>query len=190
MCARSGWFACRFALADGGGVKSDERFEGLYQKYHSSIYALFLRLGFDASTARDLAQDTFLRVFRSIDVYREGTDWPYLATVARNVASNAFRSRAAEKRAAIEMSVDYIADFLMDDAPAADIVLLESERRKQLASAIATLSPTLRTTLLLYMDGQSYDEIAKTLGITLTAVKSRLHEAKLALRRQWGTAQP
>jgi RNA polymerase sigma-70 factor (ECF subfamily) len=168
----------------GGGQDIDAQFEDLYRRYYRAVVSYFVRLGFSRDDARDLAQDTFVRVYRNMSTYRGDAEWTYLETTARRVALNERRRRGTRSRAGVEVPVDGVQP--PDSAPPVDVVLSEEEeqtlRVRRLAAAIEKLPEGIRDCLLLRLKGLTYRAIAEVLGISVDAVKSRLHEAKALLR--------
>jgi RNA polymerase sigma factor (sigma-70 family) len=163
-------------------VSHEESFERLYSSYYSRLCAFLVSTGYDASDARDLAQDVFVRIYRNVDAYREGSDWPYLKTVASRLALNRMRDQNAQKRDGITTPLDDITPNVPDTRTPPDDAVIDRELKQQLHRAIDNLSPRNRESLLLYLAGYSYNEITQLLGISLPALKSRIHGAREALR--------
>ena len=175
----------------------DARFQELYQKYYRSVVAFFVRRGFSREEARDLAQDTFVRVYRGMGTYRGDGDWSFVQTTARRIAINEIRSRTTQSRSAKLTPLDEpLAQTVTKDpwtgAPphSTETELVEQEedarRRERLKQAIANLPDRLRGCLLLRLQGLSYHEITVTLRLSMDTVKTRLNEARNRLRVQLG----
>src|SRR4051812_7373803 len=75
-----------------------EQFENLYRRFFGRTVAFIMSLGFSKEDARDLAQETFVRVYRSMEQYRHEAEWKYIQTAARRLALNRFRDDLAQKR--------------------------------------------------------------------------------------------
>lgn len=166
-------------------AKTDELFETLYRKYRSAVVAHLLHFGFDRERALDLAQETFLRVYRNMDNWRQESHWSYLKTTASRIALNELRSAAAAKRSAPLTALDDLQTEPRATGPNPAEALEEARderlRHETLRLFLANLSPRLRAPLLLRLAGASYKDIAAQLHLTLDAVKSRLHETKTLL---------
>lgn len=169
-------------------MEREALFEQLYRKYYTRTRAFLVRMGFDLADAQEMAQEVFVRVYRSFDMYREGSDWAYIQTVARRLAANHLRDRAAQKREGIVSPLDEVYE-MQDYEKAPDLAFAHKERSQRLAAAIDSLSPNLRATIMLYLSEHSYDEMAKILGISLSALKSRLNAARTALRSALGDSE-
>jgi len=166
----------------------DTRFEDLYRRYYDRVCTFFIAFGFPREQARDLAQDVFVRVYRSMPDYRAEAEWSYLETTARRVALNEIRTKKATKHNADTISVDDQAVQLEDRGPGPEELAGQSELHRRLQSAILQLSPRLQDVLRLYLAGLSYQDIEMTLGISEDAVKTRLREARVRLRDIFGEA--
>lgn len=169
---------------------SDERYKALYQKYWWRIVRFLMRaFRLSEDDAEDLAQDVFLRVFRTIEDYRGDAEWAFLEVTARNLGLNRVRGLSTQKRKGEKVEID---DPNVRFEPAAaegpDYADRENEalRRKRLHDAMRALPDGQRQCLQLYLDDFSYEEIARALRISTDAVKSRLRDAKKLLRARLG----
>ena len=174
-----------------GGGGNDDRFRDLYAKYYGRVVRYFMRVfRVEEEDAEDLTQDTFVRFFEALDDYRGDAEWAFIETVARNVGYNRVRYLGTAKRSAKPVPID---DPLVrkqePQAPAGrDYAEREHDawRLERLRAAMAALSRAQRETLQLWLADYTYDEIARTLRISMDAVKSRLRDAKKALREKLG----
>jgi RNA polymerase sigma-70 factor (ECF subfamily) len=153
-----------------------DAFEILIARWHEPLWRYLARLAGNDDAARDLAQDTWLRVFRGIAKLREpGKLRPWLFGIARRVAMDRLRAQYAQApRAGVDL-----------EAIAAEVpdVNLEEEFAT-LESGLATLPIIERETLtLFYLRELSLEEIAGLLDVPVGTVKSRLFRARQMLRR-------
>ena len=127
----------------------------------------------DRSTADDLVQDTLERAWAKLHLYRRGTDLrAWLFTVMHNVHVNRVRASRATDTLGDEMPE------LAQRAPQSDALLV-----RDLDRAIARLPAEQRAVLLLVtLEEMSYDQVARTLGIPIGTVMSRLSRAREKLR--------
>jgi RNA polymerase sigma factor (sigma-70 family) len=150
-------------------------FDELISRWHEPLWRYLRRLSSNDDIARDLAQDTWLRVFRGIARLREPAKLrSWLFGIARNVAMDRFRSQYAEGTQA---------DVDLEELPAPDDVNLEEEFTT-LESGLANLALLEREALtLFYLRELSLEEIAGLVGVPVGTVKSRLFRARQMLRR-------
>lgn len=160
-------------------------FEQLVAEYQDRVYGIALRITGSPSEAEDVMQDAFLDAFRAWPAFRgEAAPTTWLYRIAVN---------AALKRRRGHHDVDYlsehdeaneeIADWSGDVVQAA----LRHEVQQRLEDGIARLPEDLRVTLILRdVEGLSTAETSAVLDIGEANVKSRLHRARVILRRHLG----
>jgi RNA polymerase sigma-70 factor (ECF subfamily) len=142
----------------------------LFLRYRRPVFHFLRRFVRDGRAAEDLTQETFLRALGG-SYTPTGQERGWVFQIARNLARDHLRAHA---RAPVP------AELGEHHAAGSDsLVALE------LASALATLGDDDREVFLLKeVGGLAYAEIAEACGLTPDAVRSRLHRARLALRRQ------
>jgi RNA polymerase sigma-70 factor, ECF subfamily len=167
--------------------------EWLVDAYGDRVYRLALRITGNASDAEEVAQDTLWTVSRKIDTFRgEAAFGSWVYRIAANTAYEKLR-RGRNRRS--EVSWDDLAPVIDEKGKHTDAAgdwsgrqtdpALEGELKTILGSAIAELPQDYRTAFLLHdVEGLSNQEIAQTLEIKLDAIKSRVHRARLFLRRR------
>ena len=145
----------------------------LYQKYAPDVHRFATYLSGDRSLADDIVSETFLRVWSRTEPIRLQTVRAYLFTIARNVYRHEIRRRSRH-------------DELDGSEPVNGPGIHERvEQRQALDLALAALRQLPeadRTALLMRaLDKTPYEEIAWTLGISLTAAKVKVHRARIKL---------
>ena len=147
-------------------------FSDLYRSHGPDVYRFALYLSGDPALAEDIVSETFLRVWDSAAIVRMNTVRGYLFTIARNLFLHELRRRRRQ-------------DPLEDRHSVATNPAREFGSRDDLRDTMAALQmlPEIdRTALLLCAhEGLSYEEIARVLGLSLSAVKVRIHRARLWL---------
>jgi len=172
-------------------------FDRLVTERTNDVYALLYRLTEDAEEARDLTQETFLRVFQSIARFRGDADlktWIY--RIAINQARNRWRwwrRRRRDTTFSLDLQDEKHEQPLSARLQSGNIdpeqETLARERETALRNALNTLGRSYRETVILRdVEGLSYEEIAATLEISIGTVKSRLARGRLELRRKLGSS--
>jgi RNA polymerase sigma-70 factor (ECF subfamily) len=163
-------------------------FKQLVDRYSPRIYNLALKMLGNPDAAEDILQETFISAYRAIDRF-EGR--AHVSTWLYRIAHNAVLMRLRkEKRMPFLQSLEDDLDLDVLAAPghredAPERRLLESELRDKMDEALASLTEALREVFILRdIEGLSTAETAEILNLSETAVKSRLHRARLALREQ------
>ncbi|HEY3999936.1 MAG TPA: sigma-70 family RNA polymerase sigma factor, partial [Candidatus Xenobia bacterium] len=163
-------------------------FDSLMRKYQATVHNLIFRFTGDASAVDDLAQEVFLRLYRSVHRFEaQSKFFTYLYRVTLNVCLKE-RDRSKKRRA---VSLDAPRDD-QDDKPAREIpdpagsaedAFSQRETARIIKAAVMSLPEEQRVAVVLHKyENMAYEEIAATLQLSLPAVKSRLHRAKLALK--------
>src|SRR5260221_14347532 len=176
-------------IVDGGGLY-DERFEAIYRKHYARVWRYFRSNSISDDEAHDLSQDTFKRLYERMDQIRNDDPWPFLSKIARTILLNRVRARQTQKRNAPMVEIDDPELLFAEPAAPAELDYPDREAEKarlsRLRTKMAALPRGQRECLRLRIQGFQYDEIAKILGISMDAVKSRLRDAKRDLREQLG----
>jgi RNA polymerase sigma-70 factor (ECF subfamily) len=186
-------FANETELLEGLRTGEPAAYRSLVQLSSTNIYNVALKLLGDEQEAEDVLQETFLSAFEAIDRF-EGRS--KLSTWLYRIAYNASLMRLRKRDQMTTFSLDRslgeedgngerASRHLVDWSAVPDDQLLTAEARQVMDRAIAELPESLRSTFVLRdIQGLSGVETAEILGISVQAVKNRLHRARLRLRDQ------
>lgn len=159
------------------------------RRYQRPVIGLIVRMTGDRTLAEDLAQETFVKAFRSLaafDTTRRLSSW--LFRIAHNTAIDAMR-RARPPHAALHADLDRkpLTSAGAQDEPATPPAPDPVERRElgnALEAAMAELRPDQRAAIVLrYENGLSFDEIGTVLGVPEVTARSHVHRARKELAR-------
>jgi RNA polymerase sigma-70 factor (ECF subfamily) len=165
-------------------------FEQLVTKYGRRVLGIAARFFRQPEAREDIAQEVFLKVYQSLDVFRRGEPFePWLTTITLNTCYDHLRQMKRRKELKLseicEEEIAWLERQRFDQA----MKTFESERAREIAAGLAekvleTLSPEDRMVLLLYeRDGFSTAEIARIMGWSRANVKVRLFRARRAMRQ-------
>ncbi len=181
------------ALVEGLRREDAEAVEQLVERYADRVYRLALRITGSPEDAEEVAQDALWTAGRKIHMFKGDSAFgSWLYRITANAAYMKLRARRAKAR---EVALDEMLPALdadgvhfapMDDwSRRVDEHAMQAELRELLESAIAELPDEYRTALVLHdVEGLSNPDIAEALGISLPAVKSRIHRSRLFLRKR------
>jgi RNA polymerase sigma-70 factor, ECF subfamily len=167
--------------------------EDLVAAYGDRACRLAKRITRDAQDAEETVQDAFLSVIRKIDTFRG--DSAFGSWLYRIVANAAYQQCRRRRARGADVSLDKVLPVFDEHgrhvAPVADWSLSiddparQTELRIVLGAAIAELPADYRAIVLLHdVEGLSHQELAETVGLTAANVKTRVHRARLFLRKQ------
>ena len=165
-----------------------EALEALILRYQPRLYRFGVKMCRDPEDASDVAQDTLLAMARSVRDFRgEASISTWLYTIARNFCIKKRRRRKFEP--AREESLQAVdaerLERAIDPSPDPERKAAGQEVEGALRSAIESLDGKQREVLVLRdIEGLSAPEVAKVLGSSVQAVKSRLHRARVAVRER------
>lgn len=168
-------------------------FEELVGRHQQRVFRLLMRMMGSREEAEDVAQETFLSLHRHGRRFRgESRFSTFVYRVAANAALNRRRT-LGRSRARIEKLK--VRNQAGDDLPVSprnpEDATAGAELSVRVREALQTLSPSLRMPVIFYdIEGLSYGEIAKILGIAEGTVKSRIHRARRALRDELQSVLP
>ncbi len=168
------------AVFDATGDKATmPSWDELVRQHADRVYRLAYRLSGNQHDAEDLTQETFIRVFRSVQNYQPGTFEGWLHRITTNLFLDMVRRRARIRMEALPE--DY--DRVPADEPNPEQIYHDSRLGPDLQAALDSLPPEFRAAVVLCdIEGLSYEEIGATLGVKLGTVRSRIHRGRQALR--------
>lgn len=146
--------------------------EKIYAQYAKEVYRFAYWLSGDITEAEDIVSETFIRLWGSVDRLHVETLKAYLLTIAKNVFLNRRRSPQM-----LELPLE-----VYDRGPRPEERLEDEEEKGIQLEAVLRLPEGERAALLLRIQqGLAFEEIARVLGISLSAAKVRVHRARLKL---------
>jgi len=174
-------------------------FAMLVERHQRQLYRLALRMTGSEADAQEVLQEAFLNAYQKLPLFRgeaQFSSWLY------RIAANSALMRLRRKRRAPDTLAEqplelagprFSAEGYLEPASSsdwsqrADEKMMSGELGEAINKAVADLPDDYRTVFLLKdVDGLSNEDIANALDLTVPAVKSRLHRARLALREKLG----
>jgi len=168
-----------------------EALEAIFNLYSAKLYNVAQRIVGEAADAEEVIQDVFLTVYRKATMFQGNSQfstWLYRLTV--NAALGKIRRSKKHKEVEYE---EFLPKFqkdghhavrpVVDWSDSLDQTYAKHELQQLLSQALDQLKPIDKSVVVLSdLDGMSDKEIAETLDLTVSAVKTRLHRARLFLR--------
>lgn len=165
--------------------RDQQAFHWLYDQYASALFGVIRKIVHDEEQARDLLQDTFIKIWNNLDAYdaSKGRLFTWLLNVARNTAIDSLRSAKAGSRpnSAHAIHTDAENVFIVDKQHQADPVNIEHIGVQDIVSK---LRPERKMLIdLVYFNGYTHEEAAEVLNLPLGTVKTRIRSALQELKQ-------
>jgi RNA polymerase sigma-70 factor (ECF subfamily) len=170
----------RAAAGDG------DAFDAFVARHEAAVLRFVRTLTRDASAAEEALQETFVAAWRSAGTFRgDASPRSWLFTIARHAVHRQFRRPAGAPSPADATPLDELGLAAGWSASDPEAQVIARERREIVARALEALDGEDRRVLVLRdLEGLSGEEAAAALGLTVAALKSRLHRARLRLAAQ------
>jgi len=177
----------------------DVAWEEIVRLHNRRVYNLCYRFTGSNDNAEDLAQEVFIKIYRTLKSYNaeKGAFTTWIATLTRNLLVDHYRSSKQER---LTDSLDAgsesrsqshskdepqpLVEKLADAAPSPEIRMQQQDTQKMVQNALAQLSPELREAVILRdLQDMDYREIAQVLRVPEGTVKSRINRGRTELAR-------
>ncbi|HET9486727.1 MAG TPA: sigma-70 family RNA polymerase sigma factor [Chryseosolibacter sp.] len=158
-----------------------------FMPHINSMYNFAYRLTLDSDDAKDLLQDTYLKAFRFIDSFQQGTNAKaWLFRILKNSFINDYRKKSKEPSKVDYQEVETFynsEDVDRQITPDLRVEALQDMIGDEISIALNSLDVDFRTVIILCdLEGFKYEEMAKILDIPIGTVRSRLHRARNLLK--------
>ena len=160
-----------------------EAFANIVETFQRPVFNLCYRMLGESQEAEDAAQETFWRAYQNLRRYDPSRPFPtWLLSIAAHYCIDQQRKRRINA-----LSLDLLPDEdVPDSAPNPEKVFNQLDEKGQLQKLLIKLGPQDRAAIVLrYWYDFSEEEIAHTLSLTVSAVKSRLFRARKELAQTW-----
>lgn len=172
--------------------------DALVRTHQERVYSFAMRMCRNVEDAKDILQETFLGVIRSIRDFREDSKFStWLYRIASNACLKKRRRGVFDPTPEQELSLDDLMPRpdaegrkpeIPDWSEDAERALLRGELSARMEAAIDKLPKDYKIVLVLRdVEGLSAEETAQAVGLSVAAVKSRLHRARVFVRRELAT---
>lgn len=163
--------------AKGGDLRA---FEDLVNAHKNVVFSLALRTLTNKQEAEEIAQDVFIKVFKSIQNFKGDSKFStWLYRITYNCCLDHVRSK---RKKFIEIPVDERPMDFLDDTKNALAMMQKDEKKKRILACLNALSPEDSAILTLYyFEEKNLNEVAKILDCKANSAKVRLHRARKRL---------
>lgn len=167
-------------------------FNNEFMPHINAMYNFAYRLTLDSDDSKDLLQDTYLKAYRFIDSFQQGTNAKaWLFRILKNSFINDYRKKSKEPSKVDYQEVESYynsEDVDRQITPDLRVEALRDMIGDEISNALNSLDVDFRTVIILCdLEGFKYDEMAKILDIPIGTVRSRLHRARNLLKEKLST---
>jgi len=169
-----------------------EAFDRIVELYNRKIYALAFNMTRNQMDAQDVAQDVLLSIFKKIHTFQGKSafsSWVYRITL--NATYMKLRNKKKEQHISLDEMLPsfnnsgYQVEKITDWSETTDSLLFTNETRSTIEKAVDQLPEKEKVVFILRdVEGLSTEKVSDILDLTIPAVKSRLHRARLFLRKK------
>ncbi len=158
--------------------------ETLLEQHQAQVYRFGMKMCRNPEDAQDVLQDTLLAMARGVRDFKGASSVStWLFAIARSFCIKKRRKRKAAPSTVQSLDADSLNPEPIDPKKPPDDALAQREVERALEAAIAALEPKYREVLILRdMEGLTAPEVAEVTGLSVQAVKSRLHRARRSVR--------
>lgn len=170
-------------------TQKNDIFNNEFMPTVNSMYNFAYRLTLDSDDAKDLLQDTYLKAYRFIDSFQQGTNAKaWLFRILKNSFINDYRKKSKEPSKVDYQDVESYynsEDVDRQITPDLRVEALKDMIGDEISNALNSLDVDFRTVIILCdLEGFKYEEMAKILDIPIGTVRSRLHRARNLLKEK------
>jgi RNA polymerase sigma factor (sigma-70 family) len=167
-------------------------FNNEFMPHINSMYNFAYRLTLDSDDAKDLLQDTYLKAYRFIESFQQGTNAKaWLFRILKNSFINDYRKKSKEPSKVDYQEVESYynsEDVDRQITPDLRVEALKDMIGDEISNALNSLDVDFKTVIILCdLEGFKYEEMAKILDIPIGTVRSRLHRARNLLKEKLST---
>jgi RNA polymerase sigma factor (sigma-70 family) len=156
----------------------------LVERHKSYIYTLVYRMVEHKETAEDLTQETFVKLFRSLHLFRgdsQFTTWLYRMTI--NLVTDHLRS---QRKKPYQAFFDKVKGWFIEPEEQPEEKLLHKEEQQRMQQLLSELPDKYKLILYLYHYKQlSYQEMSTVTGLPVKTIETRLYRGKALLKEKW-----
>ncbi len=171
-------------------IKGDvESFEKLIERYQSKAYNIALRMIGNEEDAKDVIQDAFIKIYRSLHKFRgDSSFYTWIYRIVTNTCYDFIKKQNKRNNNTISLtnyqnSLEGEVEDIKDERHQPDIIMDSKEDSTHILDCLHRLSYDHKTVIILRdIQGFSYDEIAQILNCSEGTVKSRINRARISLK--------
>jgi RNA polymerase sigma factor (sigma-70 family) len=169
-------------------AKGDESsFAEIINLYKNYVFAIILNFIKDYNEVENVAQEVFLQIYLSLPNYESDNFKGWISRIASNKSIDFLRKKKAKFREEVIENEEELMDnprFSHNHTP--EEILIEKEKTEEVSKLCKSVPPIYADVIKkFYLEGKSYEEIAKEEGVTVKTIASRLYRGRNMLKEKW-----
>lgn len=162
---------------------NQDSFREIVEAYQSLVFSICLNILKDRHEAQNAAQETFIKVYRSLKSYQFKSFKSWIGRIATNTSLDILRKNSSSKNLEVTF-IENINDVGNDLEPIDEIILKEDKNR--LTDILEELPPIYRQVIEMhYLKEMTYEKIADCEGVSKKTIESRLYRARKMIKEKW-----
>ena len=176
-----------FQLIEKAKRGDKDSFEEIVDLYKNYVFAIILNFIKDYKEVENVAQEVFLQIYISLPEYKTDNFKAWVSRIASNKSIDWIRKKKSKFREETMEKSDYLIDIInIEKEKTPEDILLEKENSEELFKLCRSLSPIYHETIKkFYLEGKSYEEMAKEENVTVKTIASRLYRGRNMLKEKW-----
>lgn len=172
-------------------LSGDEHaFRRIIDKYKAYVFAIILNFVKDNSEVENIAQDTFLQIYRSLPQYRFKSLKSWIGKIATTKAIDWKRSNAKRFHEETIVDIESITTKTNSTDKTPEEILIQNENKNRIDKICKNIPEIYRNVIIkFYFEGKSYQQIASEDGTSLKTIESRLYRGRNLFREKWREEQ-
>lgn len=164
-----------------------DSFAKIVDLYKNYVFAIILNFIKDYNEVENVAQEVFLQIYLSLPNYQDDNLKGWIGRITSNKSIDWLRKKKSKFREEVMENSDEIIDNpKLSHTETPEEILIKKEKREEVARLCKSVPPIYEDVIMkFYLQGKSYEEIAKEEGTTVKTIASRLYRGKNMLKEKW-----
>lgn len=194
------FFNCVIISERGGEILSNElalikrasegdhdSFAKIVDLYKNYVFAIILSFIKDYNEAENVAQEVFLQIYLSLPQYKEDNFKGWIGRITSNKSIDWLRKKKSKFREEVMVNSEELMNNLnLMDVETPEDIVVRREKQEEVIRLCKSVSPIYENVIVkFYLEGKTYEEIAKEEGTTIKTIASRLYRGRNILKEKW-----
>jgi len=164
-----------------------DSFARIVEIYKNYVFAIILNFIKDNNEVENVAQEVFLQIYLSLPQYQEDNFKGWIGRITSNKSIDWLRNKKSKFREEVmENSEDIMNNPKLSHVETPEEIVIKKEKQEEVIRLCKSVAPIYEDAIVkFYLQGKSYEEIAKEEGTTVKTIASRLYRGRNMLKEKW-----